>query len=64
MKKIKLMKNIKLISHSNTLVEISDNTNSETIIEDELEDESETVSDSKILKRPPIGVLPAYIPID
>lgn len=60
MKKIKLMKNIKLISHSNTLVEISDNTNSETIIEDE----SETVSDSKILKRPPIGVLPAYIPID
>lgn len=60
MKKIKLMKNIKLISHSNTLVEISDNTNSETIIEDE----SETVSDSKVLKRPPIGVLPAYIPID
>lgn len=54
------MKNIKLISHSNTLVEISDNTNSETIIEDE----SETVSDSKVLKRPPIGVLPAYIPID
>lgn len=60
MKKIKLMKNIKLISHSNTLVEISDNTNSETIIEDE----SETVSDSKVLKCPPIGVLPAYIPID
>lgn len=60
MKKIKLMKNIELISHSNTLVEISDNTNSETIIEDE----SETVSDPKVLKRPPIGVLPAYIPID
>lgn len=60
MKKIKLMKNIELISHSNTLVEISNNTNSETIIEDE----SETVSDPKVLKRPPIGVLPAYIPID
>lgn len=61
MKKIRLMKNIELISHSNTLIEIFDNnTNSGTIIDDE----SETVSDPKVLKRPPIGVLPAYIPID
>ena len=61
MKKIKLMKNIKSAIHSNTSVEICDNTNSET---NENSNESEIISDSKVLRRPPIGVLPAYIPIN
>ena len=61
MKKITLMKNVESAIHSNTLVEICDNTNSEI---NENSNESEVISDSKVLRRPPIGVLPAYIPID
>ncbi|KAF3430151.1 hypothetical protein E2986_06504 [Frieseomelitta varia] len=61
MKKIKLMKNVESAIHSNTSVEICDNTNSEI---NENSNESEVISDSTVLRRPPIGVLPAYIPID
>ncbi|XP_068983729.1 zinc finger CCCH domain-containing protein 3 isoform X1 [Bombus flavifrons] len=62
MRKINLMKNIDSVVRSNTLIEMSNNnTNSEI---NENSDELETVSDPKVLKRSPIGVLPAYIPID
>ncbi|XP_076765760.1 zinc finger CCCH domain-containing protein 3 [Xylocopa sonorina] len=59
MKKVKLMKRIESVASSNIPVEISDDTNSEISgCSDKL------VSNTKIIKRPPIGVLPAYIPID
>lgn len=55
------MKRTNSLANSDTPTELSSNdTNSEVCTDS---DESECVSDPKVLKRPPIGVLPAYIPI-
>ncbi|KOC61126.1 Zinc finger CCCH domain-containing protein 7, partial [Habropoda laboriosa] len=60
-KKVQLMKRVEFVTYSNT-TEISDsNTNLEVSGDN---DKSEIISDPKKLKRPPIGILPAYIPID
>ncbi|XP_017888733.1 zinc finger CCCH domain-containing protein 3 [Ceratina calcarata] len=62
MKKMKLMRKVESLGNSNTPIEISDSSTNSDISGDS--DESETVSSRQVLKRPPIGVLPAYIPID
>ncbi|XP_078038563.1 zinc finger CCCH domain-containing protein 3 isoform X2 [Augochlora pura] len=59
MKKLKLMK---ARSQSDTVIEIrDDNVNSESSLENST---SEDTSNVNVIKRPPIGILPAYIPID
>ncbi|XP_034194064.1 zinc finger CCCH domain-containing protein 3 [Osmia lignaria lignaria] len=62
MKKIKLMKRVESTACSNTSTETS-NGNADVEISENI-DELEIISDSKVLKRPPIGILPAYIPIN
>ena len=62
LKKVKLMKKLETAAHSDTLIEISNDNSHLESIEDNCE--SQVPSDLKILKRPPIGSLPAYIPID
>lgn len=62
MRKLKLMKRVESLGNSDTPIEISDNSTNSDISGDN--DELETVSNPQVLKRPPIGVLPAYIPID
>ncbi|XP_076626074.1 zinc finger CCCH domain-containing protein 3 [Colletes latitarsis] len=62
MKKLKCMKRIEAAIHSDTLIENSDDNTSLKSIDNNCE--SQIVSDPKVSKRPPIGFLPAYIPID
>ncbi|KZC10597.1 Zinc finger CCCH domain-containing protein 7, partial [Dufourea novaeangliae] len=59
MKKVKLMK---AVVQSDTLIEISNYTINSALTNDSAE--SEDFSDTKVVKRSPIGILPAYIPID
>lgn len=61
MKKVKLMKKLEAIVNSNTPIKISDNNSNLKLISN---CEPQTTSDPRISKRPPIGFLPAYIPID
>ncbi|XP_076303420.1 zinc finger CCCH domain-containing protein 3 isoform X2 [Lasioglossum baleicum] len=58
-KKLNLMK---AVAQTDSIIEILDDTvNFEFTLENSI---SEDVSDAKVIKRPPIGNLPAYIPID
>ncbi|XP_076647200.1 zinc finger CCCH domain-containing protein 3 [Halictus rubicundus] len=58
-KKINLMK---AVAQTGSIIEILDDTvNFESTLENST---SKDVSDTKVIKRPPIGNLPAYIPID
>nr|XP_033331625.1 zinc finger CCCH domain-containing protein 3 isoform X1 [Megalopta genalis] len=58
MKKLKLMK---VTAQSDTVIEIHDDiVNSDSNLENST---TEDISDVKVIKRPPIGILPAYIPI-
>ncbi|XP_054001486.1 zinc finger CCCH domain-containing protein 3 [Hylaeus anthracinus] len=62
MNKIKLMKRVEATIHSDALIKISDDNINLKSINDNCE--SQSISDCKIAKRPPIGFLPTYIPIN